>query len=367
MNPKTTTRPPGAPRRQDGFVLVIVLALLVVLTLLAGAVATSGSRAVAEAQDEIDRFQGELDMRSTGDTVLFMMATHRRNLGGLAALPSPPVTVAMLDGADDGSHALPLGNEIRLDGSLYQGLGDAQFALQDDRGLLNPNWMSSSIIHAFYASRGAPSARWNELDAKRLDYQDPDELHRLGGAERDDYIEAGRVPPTNRAVATPLEFRRILGWDELLQDMDDAQLLRTLTTTRGATINLNTAPVEVLELIPGMNREHAQRLAAMRRQAPITSFWSLRESFPIAPFMEESLTLFPNISGNLILRDRRFGAKRLVHWRLTPLAVGGPPWQIDYEVILPRDDQSDDGMAEAPATPLLAPQDIAGERIEPPA
>ncbi|WP_374013063.1 type II secretion system protein GspK [Pseudoxanthomonas koreensis] len=363
-----TIRPPRRTmQRQGGFVLVIVLTLLVVLTLLAGAVAASGSRAVAEAQDEIDRFQGDLDMRSTGDTVLYMLATQRRNIGGLVPVPTPPVTLAMLDGDDEGRHALPLGNEIRLDGSFYAGLGDAQFALQDDRGLLNPNWMSSSIIHAFYASRGAPSASWNELDAKRLDYQDPDSLHRLGGAEREDYLKAGRTPPTNRAVATPLEFRRILGWDGLLEEMDDGQLLRTLTTTRGATINLNTAPVEVLEMIPGMNREHAQRLVAMRRTMPITSFWTLREAFPIAPFMEESLTLFPNISGNLILRDRRFGAKRLAHWRLTPLAVGGPPWQIDYEVILPRDDQSDDAVAEATATPLLAPQDAAGDRIEPPA
>ncbi|KAF1686625.1 hypothetical protein B1992_06865 [Pseudoxanthomonas broegbernensis] len=364
MKPSRTD-PARPARRQGGFVLVIVLTLLVVLTLLAAAVAASGSRAVAEAQDEIDRFQGELDMRSTQDTVLYMLATQRRNIGGLVPQATAPVTLAMLDDDDEGSHALPLGNEIRLDGSFYRGLGDAQFALQDDRGLLNPNWMSPSIVHAFYASRGAPSGIWNDLDAKRLDYQDPDSLHRLGGAEEDEYLKHGRPPPTNRAVATPLEFRRILEWDRLLEGLDDGQLLRTLTTRRGATINVNSAPVEVLALIPGMDHEQAQRLAAMRRQMPITSFWTLRQSFPITPFMEESLTLFPNISGNLILRDRRFGAKRLAHWRLTPLADGGPPWQIDYEVILPRDDESDDAVAEAPATPLLAPQDAAGNGVEP--
>ncbi|KAF1699363.1 hypothetical protein CSC62_00180 [Pseudoxanthomonas jiangsuensis] len=361
----TRTTEPSRPQRQDGFVLVIVLALLVVLTLLASAVAASGSRAVAEAQEEIDRFQGELDMRSTGETVLFMLGTQQRNIGGLAALPSPPLNQALLDDDDGGTYALPRGGEIRLDGSPYAGLGDARFALQDDRGLLSPNWAPESMLHAFYASRGVAAGAWADLDAKRLDYQDPDTLHRLGGAEKDQYEKSGRTAPSNRPVATPLEFRRIMDWDSMLAGLDDAALLGLLTTGRSATLNVNTAPVEALALIPGMTRAEAERMAALRRQAPFVSTWALQGAFPIAPFMLEALTLFPNQSGNLILWDRRFGGKKLMHWRLTPLASGGPPWQIDYEAILPRDNQSDDAVAEAPATPLLAPQDAAGKGIQP--
>ncbi|HET6396155.1 MAG TPA: type II secretion system protein GspK, partial [Pseudoxanthomonas sp.] len=183
--------------------------------------------------------------------------------------------------------------------------------------------------------------------------------------EEEHYREARRPPPSNRPVATPLEFRRILRWEEMLAGLDDAQLLGMLSTHRGASLNVNTAPPEVLALIPGMNREQAQRLVALRRQAPVASVYQLRQSFPIAPFMEENLALFPNTSGNLILWDRRFGVKRLAHWRMTPYAIGGPPWQIDYEVILPRDNEPDDAVAEAPATPLLAPQAAAGTGVEP--
>lgn len=358
---KTRTSDPRRPPRQEGFVLVIVLALLVVLTLLAAAVAASGSRAVAEAQDEIDRFQGELDMLSTRETVLFMLGTQQRNIAGLAVLPSPPLNQAMLDDDAGGSYALPRGGEIRLDGSGYAGLGRARFALQDDRGLLSPNWAPESMLHAFYASRGVPPGTWADLDAKRLDYQDPDSLHRLGGAEKDQYEKTGRAAPSNRPVATPLEFRRIMDWDTMLAGLDDAALLGLLTTARSASLNVNTAPAETLALIPGMTHAEAERMVALRRQAPFVSTWALQESFPIAPFMLEALTLFPHQSGNLILWDRRFGGKKLVHWRLTPLASGGPPWQIDYEVILPRDNQSDDAVAEAPATPLFAPQDAAGK------
>ena len=81
MNPKPTD--PHPRPGQGGFVLVAVLALLVVLSLLAAAVAVASQRAVAEAQLELDAFQGELDMLSTRDTLLFLASTQRMTLGGL--------------------------------------------------------------------------------------------------------------------------------------------------------------------------------------------------------------------------------------------------------------------------------------------
>ncbi len=348
-------------RTEGGFVLVIVLVLLVVLTLLASAVAASGSAAVARAQHEIDLFESDLDMLSTRETVLFMMNTQVRNLAGLAVDHQAPFTHAMLDDDTDGLLLMPTGSEIRLDATAYGGLGNAQFALQDDRGLLSLNWIEDFLRQAFYASHDMDFEQWDALDAKRLDYQDPDSLHRLNGAEAEHYVSAGLPPPTNRALATPLEYRRILQWNEMLADTSDASLLNTLTMVRNTLINPNTAPVEVLEMLPGMNREHAERLVAMRQVLPFTSLAQLREAFPLAPILNESLALFPNNSGNLILWDRRFGVRRLVHWTLTPMEIGGPPWRIDYEVILPRDNRIGETVVETPATPLFATQGPAGE------
>lgn len=365
MNPRRTDRRPPRLRQQGGFVLVIVLALIVVLTLLAASVAASGSRAVQEAQREIDGFEGELDMRSTRDTLLYMLSTHRRNIAGLAALPAAPTTMASLEDDTDGIGSLPTGHDIRLDSTPYAGIGHAAFALQDDAGLLSPNWASTAMMQGFFTALDVPSDRWAGLEAKRLDYQDPDSLHRLDGAEADHYRAAGRPPPPNRAISTPLEFRRILQWDTVLERFDDAQLLGILSAHRGIAVNLNSAPPAVLALIPGMDAAHAERLAAFRRHTPLVSVWQAREAFPIASFMEESLTLFPNQAGNLILWDRRQGVKTLLHWSLTPYSVGGTPWLIDYEVILPRDNQSD-AVDEAPPAPLLAPADTAGKRLQPP-
>lgn len=365
----TRTRPRPIPRpvRQRGFVLVIVLVLLSVLTLLAASVALSGSRAVAEAQQELDRLQGELDMVSTQETLLFMLATQRRNPGGMFALPSAALDARAIDDDDEGLLWQPQGNEIALDARPYRGLGHALFALQDDAGLLSLNWGVDALRHSFFNARGMGPDRWNEMDAKLMDYQDPDSLHRLGGAEEEDYRRAGMPPPANRPVATPLEFRRVLGWDRMLEGMDDTQLLRLITSQRELALNLNTAPPEILALIPGMDAAQAERLVALRRQQPIQAVWALRQSFPIPAFMDEGLRVFPKPSGNLMIWDRRFGKKRLAHWRLTPWSTSGRPWQIDYEVILPRDDESDNSMAEATASPLLAPEDPDRKGRQPPA
>lgn len=351
--------------QQGGFVLVIVLAVLVVLALLAGATATSAERAIHAAQADIDRFDSELAMAGTRETLLFLLATQRQTVAGLTVNESDAsATMAMsLDDAE-GFTALPVGNEIRLDGTHYRGLGTARFALQDDRGLLSLNWATAVMRHAFYEKLGIPFEQWAGLDAKRLDYQDADDLHRLNGAEKDHYLAAGLPPPTNRTLATPLEFRRILGWNTMLAGTDDATLLSMLTMTRGADLNINTAPVQVLSLLPGLSQENAERMVEVRRMLPFLSTYLARQTFAINPAMDDSLALFAKPSGNLILWDENSGARRLQHWTLTPYEVGGPPWRIDYEVILPRGNESDQAVAGTPSTPLFSTQDPAGQQGE---
>jgi len=345
---------PARSRHDHGFVLVIVLTLLVVLALLAAAVATSAERTIRAAQADSERFQAELDMDSTRETVLFMLSTQRQTLGGLTVTPDAIATLTMVDD-DDGFAALPIGNEIRLDSTPYQGLGAARFALQDDRGLLSLNWAPPFRRIAFYESLGAPQNRWAALDAKRLDYQDADDLHRLGGAEREHYLRAGLPPPSNRTLATPLELRRIMDLGPLLATMDDVRLLSMLTTARSSTINLNTAPVDVLLLLPGLTREAAERMVQIRHTAPFVSIWQTQQTFGIASTFEDELSLFATRSGNLILWNQHAGTRRLVHWTLTPSHIDPDPkpWRIDYEVILPRGDDADAGVVGTPETPLL--------------
>lgn len=348
----------GAPRqRQQGFVLVIVLAVLVVLALLAGSAAESSRRAVDAATAEQQRFQSELDLMSTRETTLFLLATHRRTLGGLSMSYIAPDTT-LFD--DEGTGALPVGNEVRLDGRPYAGLGDTVFALQDDHGLISINWSTPYMRRAWLLSLGADANELGRLEDLRLDYQDADGLRRLDGGEEREYRAAELPPPSNRVFHSPLELRRLPLWRDLLRPFDDEQLLGMVTSTRSASINLNTAPEAVLALLPGMNPGEAARLRALRQLSPLTSTYELARSFALIEPDEGLYSLFANNSGNLILWDRRFGTKRLAHWTLTTLGNTDTPWRIDYEVTLPRGNQTDQPVAGKPETPLFSATDPAG-------
>jgi len=349
------------PGNQRGFVLVIVLAVLVVLALLAAATATSAERAIRAAQADAGRFQSELAMAGTRETLLMMLATQRQTVAGMTVDESDAkASLAMSLDDPDGFTALPVGNEIHLDGTPYRGLEDTRFALQDDRGLLSVNWASPVLRQSFYRSLDMPSDQWDGLEAKLLDYQDPDDLHRLNGAEKDQYRKAGLPAPTNRTLATPLELRRVLGWNDMLAGMDDAQLLSMFTMTRGADLNINTAPLPVLELLPELTPENAARMVELRRSTPFLSTWQAQQDFGVGATLEDGLALFAKPSGNLILWDHHSGARRLLHWTLTPFEVNGPPWRIDYEVILPRGNEPDQAVVGTPSTPLFTSQGTTG-------
>lgn len=343
-----------------GFVLIAVLVLLVVLSLLAGTVALVAERAVAEARQDIEAFEGELDMLGTRDTLLFMLATQRMTLAGLTVDEQVNAAVVPVDEDFEGLAVLPVGNEIRLDGLPYAGLGQAHFSLQDGRGLLNPNFAPPAMRIAFFQSLGADVVHQGDLEARRLDYQDPDELTRLGGAEAPQYREAGMPPPTNRAIATPLEFRRILGWGELLAPYEDEYLLRMLTADRTFVLNVNSAPTEVLALFPGVDTDTARRIETLRRATPFTSMAQVRQFLPLAGDDGDSLTLFSGTAGNLVVWDGRSGPRRLFHWTLTPYHDGGRPWRIDYEVTLPRGNTPDQGVVASPASSLFSAEGPTG-------
>lgn len=352
-----------SPPRERGFVLVIVLAVLVVLTLLATAVATSAERAIAAAQADADRFQSELATAGTRDTVLFLLLTQRQTLAGVTVNASDTATSTTPPEEDaNGFNVLPVGNEIRLDGTPYQGLESSRFALQDDHGLLSANWAAPFLRFALYKKLGARDTDWDGLDAKRLDYQDPDDLHRLNGAEKAEYARAGLPPPSNRALASPLELRKIPGWNKLLAPLDDTQLLSTFTLSRSVDLNINTAPAHVLALLPGLTEKNATRMTEVRRLTPFLSVIEAQETFGIGVAPEGTLTLFAIPSGNLILWDQHSGARQLLHWTLTPLEADGPPWRIDYEVTLPRGNESDQTVVGTPATPLFTAPDPSGKQ-----
>jgi general secretion pathway protein K len=350
--------PPPRPR---GFVLVAVLVLLVVIGLLAGAVATVSERAVAAARADSEAFEAELATIGTRDTLLFMLTTQRQTFAGLTVDEQVVWSIGQAAAvpASDGTGGdlpppLPVGNEIRLDGTPYQGLGSVRFALQDDAGLFSPNWTFDLYRPGFYQRLGVPPADWDALEDQRLDYQDPDTLRRLNGAEAGQYRREKLPPPRNAPLVTPLELRRVLGWREALGERDDASIMSLLTASRVASLNINTAPPEVLQSLPGVDGDTAARIVALRERLPFMLSWQFLQEFALPLDEFAPIGLLPVGYGTLSLWHNEAGPLRVVHWTLTPTDAGGRPWRLDYEIVLPRDPALHARLARQAQTPLLA-------------
>ncbi len=355
-------------RAQAGFVLVATLGMLVVLSILAGTVAAITQRLRDDELERQRQLEDRIAMASTRATVFYLLATQRVTLGGLTV--DDRVVLSLDQEYDERATGneqigiMPVGNEVRLDGTVYEGLPGVHFSLQDDRGLIGINWAGDAIREAWLrqvvvgGQLGMPMTTLSNL---LLDYQDPDSLYRLNSAEADAYAAAGMPPPSNRALATPLELRRVMGWREVLGATSDMQLVDAVTVVRSPTLNVNTAPVPVLASLPGVGKAMAERAVAARAVRPFalrSEFYGLLGAVPIG---EDSVALYPSASGTLKLWPGRGGQVEVLHWTLTPLDSGGSPWREDYEFSLPQDRE----LAGRVARPVSA-EVFAGPATAPP-
>ena len=333
-------------RRARGFVLVLVLAMLVVLSLLAGGIAATTARLAEQSQQRAQRMQDAVDMASTRATVLYLLGTQRMTLGGLTVdrlVSFGSDGIREIQSDQDLESSLPIGNEIALDARNYRGLGGARFALQDDYGLFgvnwNPPWMLERLLAQGGKGTGAPAAQ--TLINRLLDYQDKDDLYRLNSAEADGYRRAGLRPPTNRPLATPMELMRVMGWPEALGFLTPAEVSDTISSDNVAVVNVNTAPARVLRTIEGVDEDMAERVVAFRKTQPFLTDVAFFEFLGLQKSAEAPIAVYPAMSGTLKLWPSHGGQVGLVHWTLTPVENGGRPWREDYELIQSQAPASD--------------------------
>ena len=353
----------GRPIRQvrkRGFALLMVLGALVVLALLAGATATTVARLRAAAAQQQAQVLGGIDAYSTEQTLLFMLATQRMTFGGLTVNNTMVMNAqdqAMQMQAQPGMPVIsftPVGNELRLDGTLYRGVGRADFALQDDRGRLSPNWAIPGMMQGLMRELGVPIEERGKLTDRLRDYQDSDDLPLLNGAEAPAYAARKLPPPPDRPLLTPYELLRVMSWGKYLAPLGYSGITRNLTVARNVSINVNTASLRVLETVPGVTPDQAKRVLAMRALAPLNSYPEAQVLLPSIPPDSGLLSLYPSSSGTLEIWPGEGSAGWLVHYTLTPFENDGSPWRIDYALRLARPLQTDVAVVRAMGAALLA-------------
>jgi len=224
-----------APRRQRGVALVLVLWLVVLLTVVAGSHA----------------YNAHVEVR---------LAENRVQLAKARAAAEAGVSRAILELFN------PFPAERWTPNGTPHGfqIGEAavSISVRDTAGLVDLNRASPALLRAILVTLGLEEEARDALVDAIQDWRDPDDLHRLNGAEDREYRLAGRPFEAKDApFDSTHELRYVMG----MRPGDFDRLAPYLTVHSGlAGINPAFAPAGLLAILPGADAEAVEAYVAQR-------------------------------------------------------------------------------------------------------
>jgi general secretion pathway protein K len=155
----------------------------------------------------------------------------------------------------------------RLGRVAAPGGGTYELTVVDESARFPINRASEADLQRLLIGIGRGHLEAVEVAAALADWMDPDGLHRLHGAEWDDYYAGipGAQRPSNGPFVTMGELRFVRGVDGDLYD----ELAEILTVAPDARVNLNSAWEAVISALPGLDRRAARQIIAVRRTGQV--------------------------------------------------------------------------------------------------
>lgn len=323
-------------RTEAGFALVAALWLVAFLALATSMLALWVGRSTEEARTLRQRVREETQLADAKASLLFAFLVQPLSGRGLevaTSIDNLRQTTRIALSQPFGSGAI--GAEVlMLDDLPYRFGNGLEIRVQDQRGLVNINLATREELMRLLARLGVDQDKLDPLVAKLQDYVDLDDLARLNGAEREDYIRAGLPAPANALFRTVWEARRVLGWRSEPALWSKGALAEAATASSIVGYNLNTASALVLEVAAGMTAEAAAQAVLFRRKTPLLTPESL-VGFG-APFViSDPLRFipFPSDAFRVTFTFRPGGRRVQMVFALTPTSLEAP-WRIDYQMEL---------------------------------
>lgn len=295
-------------RIQRGFVLVLTLWVLVIVAIAAGYFAERVSHSVELTQQSKQNANAMIDMAGTRAEILYRLCTTSVSEYGLGR-----------------------GNAvIGLDNRAYRGLSNTVLRLQDNRGLLNLNFADDGRLRRLLGLLDIPAEQRGHLIDTLRDFTDANDLHRLNGAEKQEYLAQNLPPPLNDDLRTPWEARRIIGWRDSPQLWQNERLIELTSTSQCVGINPDTAPAEILATMPGISQEMAQVIITRRQLSPLTNVGQLAATTGMPPSQfDDSINFLPSHCIRITQSTQGLPWAIQYNITLTPNSNNGP-WQTDY-------------------------------------
>ena len=177
-------------RQSDGFILIVVIWVAALLALVAAAFVRSAQSHVRATAISIQTMRAEL----LADSVLSLVALDLISRRLDASKRRFPVDGTLVRCSFDG--------------------GRVVVVLQDAGGRVNLNTANDELLRALFVGLGASKAQASSYADAIIDFRDRDDLRRPSGAEKPEYLAAGRpLGPKNAAFDNLDELHQVLGLD----------------------------------------------------------------------------------------------------------------------------------------------------------
>ena len=317
---------------RDGFILPATLFVMAAVIVAAGVYSSWVSHMVSLAGEQKDFARLEIDRNATLSVLLYHMSLGERTKSGvLLSLPLPEGSDS-LQAAQTSSYLT-----LRLDDHCYKGIGDVRFSIQDKNGLFGVNQYNRAQFGRFLGVYGVPVERYGQLLDTLSDYTDNDDFLHLNGAEKNEYLHEGYPPPPNRMLITPQELGNVLGWERESKLWQSETFRRNITIATAGIPNFNTAPLEVLQSVYGINRTIAAAIIEKRGGGGYTDLADMEQKIGYNIEVDQlGVVFFPGYSMRLTFWHSQLSSMREVNIRFTPYADGLGPWQIESVINLAR-------------------------------
>lgn len=266
-----------AVKQQAGYVLLLTLVFIVILSLSVGYFAQKIDIARTIAQKSQERADAAIEIHNQLNRMLYRLAVVRPSMAGIGL----------------GDHV------VRVDNQPYQAADGIIVRVMDQRGLLSLRYIDPLRMARLLGEFGVPQSKQTPLIDALQDYIDADNDRRLNGAEAPQYAAADLPPPANAPLDDVKQLKQVYGWREQTQLWQGDAFTRLLTTAPVAGINPNAAPPQILATLPNVDLTLADTLVRYRQKQPIdfqlmsqlTGMNAMQMQFTVFPFLSSFLRL----------------------------------------------------------------------------
>ncbi len=203
----------------------------------------------------------------THATIFFKQATQERFLAEAG------IEKAIIELFYRKSNPSDIENIWRIDFTPYKVEtedGYATVSLIDESGKVDINKTPDVILRNLFANLGIEEKEVDTIVDSIMDWRDPDDLHRLYGAESDYYMSLPNPYKAKDADFDSLEELLLvkgINRQILYGDGEGSGIIDFLTVnSETGKINIKTAPREVLISIPGISQEMADTIISLRQE-----------------------------------------------------------------------------------------------------